>query len=113
MVKVSEVEPGKMCMKCVADVRHVLLCDDACEMVYEWREEEGGDERASKWRVEKEGVCGRDEMAVGEVQRRGEWGCDVSDVVAAGGCQRFEVLIGRDMELVGKGRKEVDIVVLE
>ena len=85
---------GKMCMKCVADVRHVLLCDDACEMVYEWREEEGVDERASEWRVEKEGVCERDEMAMGDVQGRGEWGCDVSDVVAAGGCQRCEVLMG-------------------
>ena len=68
LVKVSEVKPGKMCMKCVADVRHVLLCDDACEMVYA----EGGDERESKWRVEKEGVCERDEMAMGVVQRRSE-----------------------------------------
>ena len=54
----------------------------------------GGDKRAGEWRVEKEGVCERDEMVMGDVQGRGEWGCDVSDVVAAGGCQRCEVLMG-------------------
>ena len=36
LVKVGEVEPGGMCMKCVTDVGHVL-CDDACEMMYERR----------------------------------------------------------------------------
>ena len=36
LVKVGEVEPGGMCMKCVTVVGHVL-CDDACEMMYERR----------------------------------------------------------------------------
>ena len=36
LVKVGEVKPGGMCMKCVTDVGHVL-CDDACEMMYERR----------------------------------------------------------------------------
>ena len=100
-------------MKCVANVGHVLLCDDACEMVYEWREEEGSDECASRWGVKKESHCECDEMAMCEVQRRKEWGCNVSDVVAAGSCQGCEVLIRGDMKLIGKGGKEVNVVVLE
>jgi hypothetical protein len=82
-------------------------------MVYEWREEEGSDECSSRWGVKKESNCEFDEMAMCEVQRREEWGCNVSDVVAAGGCQGCEVLIRGNMKLIRKGGKEVDIVVLE
>ena len=52
-------------------------------------------------------------MAMCEVQRRKEWGCNVSDVVAAGSCQGCEVSIRGNMKLIRKGGKEVDIVVLK
>ena len=49
MVEIREVEPVDMCVKGVANLGHVLLCDDAFKMMYEWGEEKGCDVRANGW----------------------------------------------------------------
>ena len=38
LVKVFEIVPGDVCVEEGADIKHVLLCDQTCEVVYEWGE---------------------------------------------------------------------------
>jgi hypothetical protein len=49
LVEAKKVEPGDMCMKGVANLAHVLLCDDAFKMMYKGGKEEGCDVRANGW----------------------------------------------------------------
>ena len=68
LIKVSEIEPGDVCVEGGADIGHVLLCDHTCEVVYEWGEEERGDVRASVWGVEQEGSGECDKVPVSKIQ---------------------------------------------